>query len=250
MNAIMTPDDRVGDWVARRPATSRVFEKYGIDYCCGGKQRLGEACDRIGIDLGAVMAELAEAGTKEASTDDEPAALGLTLTQLCDSIVATHHDYLKRELPRLEGLVVKVVAAHGERHPSLVRLAELFRALVGELMPHLMKEEMILFPAIRAIDRGDEVGSFPFGTVDHPIRMMEHEHEEAGALLAELRSITHGYQLPPGGCNTYRALLDGLRELEADLHRHIHKENHLLFPLALERAMPSDGSPSAVESVR
>ncbi len=250
MNAIMTPDDRVGDWVARRPSTSRVFEKYGIDYCCGGKERLGEACARIGVDLGAVVAELAESAANEGATDEEPSALGLTLTELCDSIVGTHHAYLKRELPRLEGLVEKVVAAHGERHPTLFRLAELFRALVGELMPHLMKEEEILFPAIRAIDRSEDARSFPFGTVDHPIRMMEHEHEEAGGLLAELRSVTHEYRLPSGGCNTYRALLDGLRELEADLHRHIHKENHLLFPRAVERAAPRGASPSVAESDR
>ncbi len=239
--------DPVGAWVTRHPATSRVFEQHGIDYCCGGNRPLEEACWRGRVDAQAVLAELTEVASKHSSQPREDFS-ARSLTEMCDSIVDTHHEYLKRELPRLAQLVDKVTSVHGDQHDWLTTLKEAYSRLRDELTPHMVKEEQVLFPAIRMIERSGKVPSFPFGSVDNPIRMMEHEHDEAGQALREIRSASSDFTLPEGGCNTFRAMLDGLRELESDLHQHIHKENNILFPRASRMAARLSGS-NANESV-
>ena len=231
----MTLTDKVGDWVTSYPATSRVFEQHKIDYCCGGGRSLEEACWSVQADVQAVLAELNRVATGGPS-EDEVDFTSLSLTQMCDEIEATHHQYLRSELPRLTGLVDKVVSVHGDRHPWLSQLGESFRELREELVPHMFKEEQVLFPAIRTIEQSGQVPSFPFGSVDNPIRMMEHEHDVAGQALKSIRAASSDFTLPEGGCNTFRAMLDGLHELESDLHRHIHKENNVLFPRASQLA--------------
>ena len=227
----LTLSDSVGIWVTEHPATSRVFEQRKIDYCCGGSRPLKDACQAKQVDVQDVLEELTNAiscSATDGTADDD--FTSKSLADMCDEIEATHHAYLKRELPRLTQLVDKVVRVHGEQHPWLVRLGTSFQQLRDELNPHMFKEEQILFPAIRTIEQSGTVPSFPFGSVDNPIRMMEHEHDVAGQALRDIRESSSDFTLPDGGCNTFRAMLDGLRELESDLHRHIHKENNVLFP--------------------
>ena len=156
------------------------------------------------------------------------------MTELCDHIEQTHHAYLRTELPRLGQMIDKVVNAHGASHPKLHEVQRVFAALCAELEPHMFKEERILFPAIRQLEQSAATPSFPFGTVANPINVMEHEHDNAGAALSELRTLTADYVPPDDACNTYRAMLDGLRELETNMHQHVHKENNILFPRAIE----------------
>jgi regulator of cell morphogenesis and NO signaling len=231
MTGTLALTDSVGTWVTNYPATSRVFERHRIDYCCGGNRSLEEACWAEQVDVPSVLAELKDVISQPAD-DGDMEFPSKSLAEMCDSIEATHHDYLRRELPRLTQLVEKVVSVHGDQHAWLSRLAESFRQLREELMPHMMKEEQILFPAIRTIEQTQSVPAFPFGSVENPIRMMEHEHDTAGRALQEIRTASSDFTLPEGGCNTFRAMLDGLHELEQDLHRHIHKENNVLFPRA------------------
>ena len=222
----------VGNWVARHPQTSRIFESLQIDYCCGGEKSLEQACQDRQLDPQQVVQQLEQA----INVADEPTDnwLNAPLTDLCDHIERTHHAYLKRELPRLTEMISKVVNAHSESHAELPKLGKVFAELRAELEPHMMKEERILFPAIRLLEQSSQPISFPFGTVANPIGMMEHEHDNAGQALAQLRTITSDYEVPVDACNTYRAMLDGLLELEANMHQHVHKENNILFPRALK----------------
>ena len=225
----LSTSSTVAEWVAEHPQTARVFEELQIDYCCGGGIALGEVCGKKEIDANNVVARLMElvANARHEPTENW---LESPLTNLCDHIEETHHAYLREELPRLSGLVDKVVNAHGSKRPELVDLKQVFAALRAELEPHMFKEEQILFPAIRKMEDAANRPSFPFGTVANPIRMMEHEHDAAGNALAQIRELTDGFEPPEGACNTYRVMLDSLRRLEGDLHQHIHKENFILFP--------------------
>jgi regulator of cell morphogenesis and NO signaling len=190
-----------------------------------------------------MLDNLDQAIAGSAAVDDgEPVFSSQTLSDMCDSIESSHHAYLRQELPRLTQLVAKVLSVHGAQHTWLSELSDAFQQLREELVPHMFKEEQILFPAIRTIEQSRTVPFFPFGSVDNPIRMMEHEHDVAGQALKTMRETTSDYALPVGGCNTFRAMLDGLRELEYDLHQHIHKENNILFPRA-SRLAAELGSP-------
>jgi regulator of cell morphogenesis and NO signaling len=218
--------------VAEAAQRSTVFERLGLDYCCHGQRSLADACAAAGVDVERVAAELAAIAPVELGpVPVEPSALA-------DHIEARHHGYLHSELPGLSALSAKVAAAHGHRHPELARVHELVTELRAELEPHLAREERVLFPAIRALDRGQR--GFPFGTVRNPVRMMMIEHDRAGELLGDLRAATSGYAAPADACASYRALYGRLRHLEADTHLHIHLENNVLFPaaIALEGARP------------
>lgn len=223
----------VGQWVARHPATSRVFEDSGIDYCCGGNKPLAEACADRQIDLQKLLARLEQA-TSAATAVGDSNWLEAPLTALCDHIEQTHHAYLKTELPRLTAIVAKVVRVHGPSHPELAAVEQSLANLREELEPHMFKEEQILFPAIRRLEAAKSAPSFPFGTLANPIRMMEFEHDNAGAALHKMRELTSDYRVPEGACNTYVAMLDGLHTLEEDMHQHVHKENNILFPRAVQ----------------
>lgn len=218
------PKRTVGELVTERPARSRVFEQFRIDYCCGGRRPLDDACRSAGVETDRVVEALRQADAGPAD-DDERNWAEADSSELVGHIVSVHHAFLRRELPRLRGLVDKVLEAHGSRHPELDDVRATYVALQAELDQHMMKEERILFPAIVEAQDGAPAGSF-----EGPIRVMEHEHVSAGRALDRLREVTRGYAPPEDACNTYRAMLDGLAELERDLHRHIHEENNVLFP--------------------
>ena len=223
----------VGQLVAERPSRARVFERFGLDYCCGGKQALGDACAAQGLETQRVSAALREADQQRAAPD-ETDWTHATLSELIANILDQHHAYLRRELPRLTEIAAKVHSVHGERHPELAEVRQTYDGLRAELEAHMLKEEQILFPLIQAMESLQTVEAAHCGSVRNPIRVMEHEHDSAGAALAQMRRLTNDFRMPEDGCNTYRAMLDGLAELEADLHQHIHKENNILFPRATE----------------
>ena len=225
-----------------RPSTIRVFEHFGIDYCCGGRKPLAIACTELDVEIAAVLAALASAAAEsEPELTDWSRA---SLESLTGHIVSQHHEYVKRELPRLDTLAKKVVAAHGSNHVELPEIQSALQALDQELTQHLMKEEQILFPYIAQLERALADGSaLPhgcFGTVAHPIAMMVQEHDGAGQLLAQVRQLSGNFTTPQDACPTYLAFYNGLREFEQDLHQHIHLENNILFPRAI--AMESSSS--------
>lgn len=232
-------ESTVGDLVREKPNRARVFESLKIDYCCGGKISLATACTKRKIDLSEVVDRLTQCDAQPGS-EPETNADAMTLTELADHIEATHHAYLKEELPRLDFMTEKVARVHGDKEPRLAIVREAFMALKEELEPHMMKEERILFPVIRRLEAPADGSDFHCGSVANPIRQMEYEHDLAGDQLAILREATNDYVPPDWACNTYRAMLDSLEKLEANMHQHIHKENNVLFPKAIE--LESSGS--------
>jgi regulator of cell morphogenesis and NO signaling len=224
-------DVTVGQLVVERPARARVFERLGIDYCCGGNKPLQQACREKNLDFGSVVQELEK--DQAAPSQGERNWASASLTDLCDHIEQTHHAYLKQELPRLAMLTNKVAARHGEQRPQLVEVHRVFAALKTEMDSHMMKEERILFPLCRQLDTADEMPSAHCGSIGNLIEVMVREHEHAGDALAQIRKLTDNYTCPPDACNTYRAMFDALGQLERDLHEHVHKENNILFPKAL-----------------
>ena len=224
--------DTVGGIVAQRPALSRVFEGERIDYCCGGKKTLAEACQSKGIDSQLLLAKLEK--FIAAADDGSPVidAQAMSLSDLADHIEQTHHATLREELPRLERMTKKVAAVHGGDDPRLHEVAEVFLAMAEELTSHMMKEERILFPMIRQLEQSETVPDFHCGSLANPIRQMESEHDSAGSALERMQELTDGFTPPEWACNTYRAMIEALVALERDLHQHIHKENNVLFPRA------------------
>jgi len=235
MDTRIDPQTTVGQLVTERPSRSRVFETLKIDYCCGGKRPLAQSCQKRGLDVQAVIEILqsadAEADHADAQSIDPDA---MSLTDLADHIEQTHHAYLREEFPRLDRITDKVRCVHGDADPRLAEVRQTFCAFRDELTSHMMKEEQILFPMIRQLEQSDGPLSFPCGSIANPIRQMEAEHDEAGDALAAMREATDDFQPPQWACNTYRAMLDGLAQLERDTHLHIHKENSVLFPKAIK----------------
>jgi regulator of cell morphogenesis and NO signaling len=231
----MTTTTTLADVAAISLGAVRTLESYGLDYCCGGKQPFREACLAKGLTPVAVMEEIQhalEAGAK--GKDWQTAPLG----ELSRHIIATHHEYLKLELPTLGNRLNKVHSVHGARDPeTLDRMLEVFGALREEMELHMQKEEVMLFPFIeqygRAEERGESMPPVPFGSIATPIGVMEREHASAGDALGQIRALTNNYELPPYACTTVRTLYAGLEALEADLHVHIHLENNILFPRAI-----------------
>ena len=240
----ITSKNTVGEVAVVFPGTIRVFEQHHIDYCCSGDQSIAQACAKQGLTVDAVIGELRRASQVEDSryTGETPEAnvpnwAETSLTELVYHILGTHHQYLARELPRLRQMLSKVIDVHGDEHPeSLTPLGQVFDALEAELASHMMKEERILFPLIQDMETTKEKGTplpeFGCGSVNNPIRVMEHEHDNAGNALLEIRRLTDDYTPPEDACNTYRALFRGFHALEQDLHQHIHLENNILFPRA------------------
>ncbi len=233
----ITGDTRLGDLVTARPHLAARLDRLGLDYCCGGQRSIAAAVDDARLDLAAVLAELDEHTPLDRASRPDWADLGPA--ELVDHLESTHHAYLDAALPRLVALAVKVADVHGDRHPELRDVQRLVIDLRDDLEPHLRKEEQVLFPMIRELASATAAPGFHCGTLRNPISVMLREHDQAGELLARLRTVANEYRTPDDGCASYRALYDGLVELEVDTHLHVHKENNLLFPqvLAAEDAL-------------
>ena len=225
----------VRDVALQVPQSTRLFESLKIDYCCGGNQPLGQACASAGVDVDDVMEMLAGVESNETGVLDFQNA---SLPELIRHILDTHHVFTKAEMDRLESLTDKVLNAHGGNHPELIHLDELLTRLCDDLKPHMFKEEQVLFPymmaLVQAADQNRPVPFAPFGTVNNPIRMMMREHDTAGEILREMRLLTSDYKVPADACISYQTLYQALENFEKDLHQHIHLENNILFPRALD----------------
>ena len=238
--AVMTTKT-VRELAVENPAATRIFEKFGIDYCCGGSQSLEQACDKVNVSIDQVLNtfEIAEATAQAAQEERdwrrEP------LSELIAHIKNTHHKYTREEIVRLTALLQKVCSVHGKNHPELFEIQGTFKGLAQELTTHLMKEEMVLFPYIErmeeAVIQKGPVLPAPFGTVQNPVAMMEHEHDSAGNALRWTRKSSNNFTAPADACVSYQTLYKALAAFEADLHQHIHLENNILFPraIAMER---------------
>jgi regulator of cell morphogenesis and NO signaling len=215
----------LGELVLRRPRAAALFERLGLDYCCGGARTLEEACAARGLDPATVSVLVDTLGGDDpADVEPDHHDIGrATIGELCDHIVAAHHDLLRRELPHVSELVATVVRVHGPGHPELHDVGRVFDGLRAELEEHMAREEADLFPACRALDAGATIE-------DGLIEMLEHDHDATGDALASLRELCGGYHPGDALCGTHRALLQSLHALELDVHQHVHEENNVLFP--------------------
>ncbi len=220
------------------PEATRIFEKAGIDYCCGGGKSLGEACAAANLSVDEVVDSLefaeqaARTKQKDRNWQAEP------LADLVAHINSTHHKYTREEIARLGPLFDKVVSVHGKNHPELQHIRATFRGLAQELTMHMMKEEAVLFPYIvrmeESVIQREPVLPPPFGSVQNPVAMMMHEHDSAGEALRAMRQASAGYTPPDDACISYQTLYRALGDFEKDLHQHIHLENNIMFPRAIE----------------
>lgn len=233
----MGPEQSVRDIAIEHPSTVPVFESLGIDYCCGGGQSLKQACEHANLPVEGLL-ELLEGAVPGGPGQDEVCWKDAALTSLTAHIVERHHAYVRDEAPRLEALSSKVADKHGVTHLELVRIRDLFARLSRELLAHMQREERVLFPFICQMESASLAGELAppafFGSVRNPVARMLADHDDAGELLARIRELAGGFQAPADACPSYRALYAGLQEFERDLHRHVHLENNLLFPRAIE----------------
>jgi regulator of cell morphogenesis and NO signaling len=229
-------EETLGEIVAKDLRKAQVFKKYGLDFCCGGKKTVKEACAEKGLNVSQVEQELMHADKLLASRPIPYAEWSLDF--LADYIVNTHHSYVKKNLPDLLAYATKVMKVHGSHHPELIRINQLVEEVNAELTGHMLKEERVLFPYIKEIvvakNNTTMIHTAHFGTVQNPINMMEMEHELVGKNLAEIRELSGNYSLPEDACASYSLLYRMLDEFEEDLHLHVHLENNILFPKALE----------------
>jgi regulator of cell morphogenesis and NO signaling len=216
--------------------TASVFEKYHLDFCCKGKRSLAQACDEQDLVLSEVAEQLEDIFSKIENGNIDFGKM--SLSQLCDYIVQTHHAYVKNEMPQIYAYLHKVASKHGDRHPELVKIFQMFAAVKEEMEGHMKKEELILFPRIKEMEKlansGTEQFQMNIGYLQSPINVMEHEHDHAGTQLNEIRLLTGDYTPPQDACTTYRLSFAALQAFEIDLHQHVHLENNILFPKAIE----------------
>ena len=234
---MITPDTHVADVATAHPSTVRVFQQHGIDFCCGGKRPLSDASHDHGVALAVLLAEL-EMVVKAEQPGDICDWRERPLTELVVHIVTNYHELQRSELPRLRALMAKVLTVHGDHWPGMLHpLAADLAILARDADAHTEDEESHVFPAILALDAGERVDAAIFAEMRGDL---EQEHAGMGALLAEMRHLTNGFQPPADACTTFRALFAGLEELSDALHNHVHLENHILFPraaaLAAERS--------------
>lgn len=230
------PSATVASLVLSHPAAARMFERFNIDFCCRGRVPLAEACRELGLDLHEVMTDLAQELRRSAPTLPPSRDTAALINHLLEH----HHSFARDELERLMPLAAKVERAHAERHQELRQVRELIKAVADDLLPHMRKEELVLFPLLRAQVEHGRPGPAPRG----PIAVMEREHDELGNLLKQLRELTSGYTPPSDACTSYRVLYTGLERLSGDLHQHIHLENNVLFPLAVALEQMPEAPPS------
>ena len=236
-----TLDTNVRDIVAEDFRAAAVFERLGIDFCCGGHRTLREACRDRQVNPLDVLLQMSEACDRRDQT--VPRFADWPPDALIVYIVNHHHSYVRRVLPSIVAHTRKLAQTHGGKHAELKQIAGIFEDVADDLTAHMLKEEGVLFPYINtlatAIRLGEPVPRAAFGSVEKPIDMMEHEHEDAGRAMARIRELSRNYALPEGACTTYLACFRELEEFERDLHVHVHLENNVLFPKARALAMAS-----------
>ena len=233
----ITPDTKLADIIVARPVLASTMEKLGLDYCCGGQRSISEAAAALGLDPHTTI-EILEAIPESMNADETTSVhddwTGMSLTEMVDRLEVTHHAYLKEALPRLTELSSKVAEVHGDNHHELIDVDRLTKAIRADLEPHMMKEEQILFPMVRQLDEATSAPDFHCGTLRNPISVMMMEHDQVGDLLQKIRTATSAYSLPDDACASYRALYEGLAELESDTHMHVHRENNIVFPAVIQ----------------
>jgi regulator of cell morphogenesis and NO signaling len=228
-------ENKIGEVVAQNFHAAKVFESYGLDFCCGGKKTIGEACNEKGIDSDLLINELNNSAEKKENTNN---CSSWKADILADYIVNRHHTYVHKAIPSIEQRLAKVSGKHGERHPELNIVAAVFSVLKDDLLIHMAKEEKMLFPFIKQLGSAEQdnlkINTAPFGTINNPIKVMESEHDNAGNLMKEISRLTNGFTPPEDACSGFRVLYSELKEFEEDLYKHIHLENNVLFPKANE----------------
>lgn len=234
----------IGELVAGDWRKAEVFKKYNIDFCCGGKKTVEEACTKKGIDPAMVLIELKEIEGRSSSNSHNFNTWELDF--LIDYIVNNHHKYVAESMPFLDELSIKVASVHGDHHPELLSIRQHTQNIIQELTMHMRKEEMILFPFIKQIVGANRerrsIPTPPFGSIANPIEMMEEEHTIAGSVLESIETLSDQFTPPSDACMSYRVLFAKLKEFQQDLHQHVHLENNILFPKALnleEKLLPN-----------
>ena len=229
-------ETKVKDIVLAEPRAKRVFSDAGVDFCCGGAKSLRQACLDAGTPAEEILKRLRE--PSEPARPEDANWASTPLGELTRHIRERHHQYVREAIKRLRPLTEKVNGKHGESHRELAEVEQLFLAVAGEMSTHMQKEEMILFPYIESMEQASKGGATLeppfFQTIRNPIHMMMKEHDAAGDLVKRIRKASGDYAAPADGCASYQALYQQLREFEADLHEHVHLENNILFPRAVE----------------
>jgi regulator of cell morphogenesis and NO signaling len=224
--------------VTLNPTAAVVFEKYGLDFCCKGKRTLEEACSEDHLKLKTVEHELEKILQMNLSVPEDRHLDKMDLDELIDYIISRHHHYVKESMPMIHSHLQKVVSKHGEKHPELNDILQLFTEVKEEMEQHMYKEENILFPRIKEINTAHKSLSANWIPdkyyISAPIEVMEGEHDKAGNILAEIKKLTANYTAPDNACTTYRLSFNELNDFELNLHQHVHLENNILFPRALE----------------
>lgn len=237
----ITEQHIVGDLVVENYKAAEVFKKYGIDFCCGGQQSIQQACSKENLppeSANNIVKELTDVLQKESQKEEGVSYDQWSLDTLADHIEKVHHSYVEAKIPMLVSYLEKIAAVHGNHHPELFEINDIFKKSAGQLAMHMKKEEIILFPFIRKMEKAKrentEFSKPPFQTIKNPIRQMDDEHHAEGEAFRKIASLSNNYTVPDDGCNTYRVAFGLLKEFEEDLHLHIHKENNILFKRAIE----------------
>lgn len=231
----ITKDTIIGELVAEDYRMASIFKNSGIDFCCNGNRSIADASAKKNIDVDSLMAKLKEVRNQNAGAQTDYHTWPLDL--LADYIEKKHHRYVEQRSLELKAYLQKIAQVHGDRHPELVEVEELFKKSAGELAVHMKKEELMVFPRIRKLAQaklqGTEVKASPMGNVDTSVKALMHDHDTQGETFRRIAELTDNYQMPADGCNTYRVSFAMLKEYEDDLHLHIHLENNILFPKAV-----------------
>ncbi|SHJ89265.1 regulator of cell morphogenesis and NO signaling [Tangfeifania diversioriginum] len=231
----ITPDTNVGEVVKTNFKAAEIFQANKIDYCCGGEQSISEACQKAGVETEQLISRLEE--QLQESDPDADYINSMEMGTLADYIVNRHHSYVQKSIPVLKENLKKIADVHGESHPELAQVRDLFYKSAGELTKHMQKEELMLFPFVKKMERAHNehkpLPKSPFGGVANPIVEMMEDHENEGERFEQISELTDNYQVPADGCATYQVTMKQLNEFEKDLHRHIHLENNILFQKAI-----------------
>lgn len=229
----------IGQLVAEDYRLAAVFSKYGIDFCCNGKRTIEEACSEINISTNQIIDEINEVINEQGSEKIDYDSFSIDL--LSKYIEQKHHRYVEEQVPVIKGYLKKISAVHGNRHPELHEILELFEATSAELTQHMKREELMLFPQVRKMyndaQEGRDLQEPPFGSFENPISVMMKDHTDEGERFRKIRALSNNFTVPEDGCNTYNVAYKLLEEFEKDLHLHIHLENNILFPKAIELEM-------------